>query len=67
VAVDAREHVTTVVCLGDRQNAARQAHDGVVVHIGILVAMAEQLDRRADEQHAEDQEHERERRDQRGA
>jgi hypothetical protein len=46
---------------------AREAHDRVLLHVGILVAVAEELDRGAQQQQPEHHEHEREGLDQHGA
>ena len=66
-AVDAGDELAADVLVGDRQESARGLDDAVVLDVGVLVAMPEQLHGRVDQQQAEDQEHEREERQQRGA
>src|SRR4051812_5520609 len=63
-AVDVREQAALVKGVRDGHDPPCEAHDEVLVDVGILFAMAEELDGRRDEQDAEDEEHERERRDQ---
>ena len=65
-AVDAGDQLAADVLVGDRQELARGLHDAVVLDVGVLVAVPEQLHGRVDQQQAEDQEHEREQRQQRG-
>jgi hypothetical protein len=51
----------------DRQDLARGLHHDVVLDVGLLVTMSEQLHGGVDQQQPEEQEHEREQREQRGA
>lgn len=53
--------------VGDRQDPPGQTHHGVVIDLGVLVAVPEQLDRRVDQQQAEHEEHEGEQCQQRGS
>ena len=56
-----------VVVVGDREALAGEPHQRVVLDLRLLVAMAEELHRREQQDQPEDQEHEREQLEQRGA
>ena len=56
-----------VVVVGDREALAGELHHRVVLDLRLLVAVAEELDRREQQDQPEDQEHEREQLEQRGA
>jgi hypothetical protein len=65
--VDAGEHPSARVAVGDRHYAAGGAHNAVVLDVGVLVAVAEELYRGEHEQETEDREHEVEGRTEDGA
>ena len=56
-----------VVLVGDRDGLAGKPDQRIVLDVGVLVAVPEQLNRGEDQQHAEQQEHEREQVEQGGA
>jgi hypothetical protein len=65
--VDAGEHPSARVGVGDRQDTAGGAHNAVVLDVGVLVAVPEELYRGDHEQETEDREHEVEGRNEDGA
>jgi hypothetical protein len=66
-AADPGDEAAALVLGSGRQESAGEADQGVVLELGVLVAVAVQLDGRPDEQELEDQEHEREQLEQGGA
>src|SRR3954452_23366730 len=62
-----RENAPVVVLRGDGDDPAGQPDDHVVLDVGVLVAVPEELDRGREKQQTEDEEDERERRDERRA
>ena len=58
VPVDASEHTTGVELGRDRDHPLGETDQHVVFDVRVFVTVAEQLDRRGDEQQPEDQEHE---------
>ena len=67
-SVDTGDELAAVVVVADRQDAAQEAQDGVLLEVGLVVlALDREPDRRVDEERAEDVEHPARRGDRRGA